>query len=68
MVNANITTIEKFGCKTVAFPLLGAGNCSIPYYTAMGIAVREISAFLLEHDLDVTLVLVNQPHKGVKIK
>ena len=59
---------QQFGCKSVAFPLLGAGNCSIPYNTAMGIAVREISAFLREHDLDVTLVLFNQPRKGVKIK
>ena len=66
--DAMLELAQQFGCKTVAFPLLGAGNCSIPYYTAMGIAVREISAFLLEHDLDVTLVLFNQPHKGVKIK
>ena len=52
---------QQFGCKTVAFPLLGAGNCSIPYNTAMGIAVREISAFLRKHALAVTLVLYDQP-------
>ena len=43
--------------KTVAFPLLGAGNCAIPYDTALGIAVREISSFLEENDMTVILVL-----------
>ena len=54
---------EKHDCKTVAFPLLGAGNCGIPYNIAMGIAVREISEYLRTHDLDVRLLLYNQPEK-----
>ena len=56
----SLALAREFGCKTVAFPLLGAGNCGIPYNTAMGIAVREISAYLRTHELDVTLVLYNQ--------
>ena len=46
--------------KTVAFPLLGAGNCAIPYNTALGIAVREIRNFMLRKkncDMEVMLVL-----------
>ena len=51
---------KENNCKTVAFPLLGAGNCGIPYNTAMGIAVRELSNYMLRKkncDMEVMLVL-----------
>lgn len=54
---------KENNCKTVAFPLLGAGNCAIPYDTALGIAVREISNFMLRKkncDMEVMLVLYQE--------
>lgn len=54
---ASLALAQELGCKTVAFPLLGAGNCGIPYNTAMGIAVREISEYLRGREMTVMLVL-----------
>lgn len=51
---------KEKNCKTVAVPLLGAGNCGIPYNTAMGIAVREITSFLQKNDMTVMLVLYQE--------
>ena len=44
-------------CKSVALPLLASGNYRFPKEIALQIAVEEISRFLLEHDIDVFLVV-----------
>lgn len=54
---------KENNCKTVAFPLLGAGNCGIPYDTALCIAVREIGRFMRRKkncDMEVMLVLYQE--------
>jgi len=45
------------GCKSVAFPLISAGAYGYPPDQAMEVAVETIGGFLLQQELDVTLVL-----------
>ena len=44
-------------CESIAFPLISAGNHGFPKPLALQVAIREISSFLLEHDLQVYLVV-----------
>jgi O-acetyl-ADP-ribose deacetylase (regulator of RNase III) len=45
------------GCESVAFPLISAGAYGYPQDQALAVAVETITRFLLEHDLNVYLVL-----------
>ena len=45
------------GCSTVAFPLISTGTYGFPKDLALRVATQTIRAFLLEHDLDVFLVV-----------
>lgn len=47
----------EHGCETVAFPLISAGAYGYPRDQAMAVAVEVVSAFLLEHDMTVYLVV-----------
>ena len=47
----------ELNCKSVAIPLLASGNYRFPKDLALQIAVEEISRFLLEHEVDVFLVV-----------
>ena len=44
-------------CKSIAFPLISTGNFGYPKEEGMRIAVDEINAFLLGHDMLVYLVV-----------
>ena len=48
------------GCNSVAFPLISAGAYGYPKDQALAVAVREIGAFLLEHELEVTLTVYDK--------
>ncbi len=50
----------KRGCESVAFPLISAGAYGFPKDQALQIAVREIGAFLLAHEMEVTLVVYDE--------
>lgn len=47
----------KLGCKSIAIPLLASGTYSFPKELALRVALDEINAFLLEHEMDVILVV-----------
>ena len=50
----------EYGCESVAFPLISAGSFGYPKEEALQIAVDEISHFLMEHELYVTLVVYSR--------
>ena len=47
-------------CESVAFPLMATGNYGFPKPLALQIAVSEFSSFLLEHDMQIYLVVFNR--------
>lgn len=51
---------KKKRCKTVAFPLISAGVYGYPKDQALRVAVNTISEFLLEHDMQVILVVYDK--------
>ncbi len=50
----------ELNCKSVAIPLLASGFYRFPKELALQIAVEEISRFLLEHEVDVLLVVYDK--------
>lgn len=48
---------RKQECESIAFPLIATGNYGFPRPLALEIAVREISRFLLEHEMRIYLVV-----------
>lgn len=51
---------QQCGCRSVAFPLISTGAHGYPPAEAMHIAVSAISGFLLEHDMDIYLVVYDR--------
>ena len=55
-----LTLAGKAGCESVAFPLIASGVYGCPKDRALKIAVDEITAFLLENDMLVWLVIYDR--------
>ena len=51
--------VEK-NCHSIAFPLISSGIYGYPPNEALTVAVDEIKNFLKQHDIDVTLTLINK--------
>ena len=47
-------------CESIAFPLISAGNHGFPKPLALQTAIKEISSFLLENDMQVYLVVFSR--------
>ena len=50
----------KLDCKSVAFPLMAAGSYRFPKDLALRTAIDAFTAFLMEHDMEIILVLFNR--------
>lgn len=57
--NALRLAVEN-GCKSVAFPLISTGNYGFPKDKALQIAIAVFSAFLLEQELQIYLVVYDK--------
>ena len=52
-------------CSSVAFPLISAGVFGCPSEIAIAVAIQAIRDFLVDHDMDIYLVVFE--HKAFKI-
>lgn len=53
----SLSLAEQNGCKSIAFPLIATGSFGYPKEEGMRIALDEINAFLLRHDMLIYLVV-----------
>ena len=57
--DAALQLADELGCKSVAFPLMAAGTNGFPKDLALSVAVGAFTDFLLDHSMQIELVLFN---------
>lgn len=60
-----LTLALKYRCDSIAFPLISTGNYGFPKDKALQIAISAFSAFLLEHEMLIYLVVFD--HTAYKL-
>lgn len=58
--STSLNMAKELGCKSVAIPLLATGFYSFPKEIGLQIAIDEISRFLIENEIEVTLVVYDR--------
>ncbi len=66
--NNSLKLAKEYGCETVAFPLISAGVYGYPGEEALHVAINTVSAFLLENDMTVYIVVFDKNAFGLSGK
>ena len=56
---------DRLECRSVAFPLMAAGTYAFPHDLALATAIRAFTDFLMEHEMQIDLVLFNAKAFGL---
>lgn len=51
---------EEYGCRSIAFPLISTGAYGFPKEVGLRIATDTFCEFLLEHEMEITLVVFSE--------
>ena len=63
--DAALILAYELGCKSIAFPLMAAGTYGFPHDLALSVAIRAFTDFLLNHEMQIYLVLFNGKAFGI---
>ncbi len=63
--DAALQLADELHCRSVAFPLMAAGTYGFPHDLALSVAIRAFTDFLLDHEMQILLVLFNAKAFGI---